>query len=115
MEIVFVRLLISVIHERTIKFSTTYPFICMILKLCRDARVPFWHCDVLRTPIGIVDIGLIMEEANVATPWRGPRVDLQTLSENLADTVMLDQELRIGLRRRCLSRRSGRFRRSTGA
>ena len=59
----------------------------MIFQLYRDVGVPLWHCDVLLTPIGIVDIGLIKDETNVAAPRRGPRVDLQPLSENLADTV----------------------------
>ena len=115
LEIDLSRLLIFVIHERAFKTSTIYPFACVIFQLCRDAGVSLWHSDVLHTLTRSVDIGLIRDVANVTAPRRGPRVDLQTLSENLADTVMLDQELRIGLRRRCLSRWSGRFRRSTGA
>ena len=87
LEIVFVRLLISVIHERDFKASTTYPFVYMIFQLCTDVGVPLWHCDVLLTPIGFMDISLIRDEVNVAAPRRGPRVDLQPLSENLADTV----------------------------
>ena len=35
----FARLLISVIHERDFKTSTTYLFACMIFHLCRDAGV----------------------------------------------------------------------------
>lgn len=63
----------------------------MIFQLRRDAGVPLWHCDVLRTPTGIVDIGLIRDEANVVAPQRGPRVHLKPLSENLMDTVELVQ------------------------
>ena len=37
-----------------------------------------------------MDIGLIRDMASVIAPRRGPRVDLQP-SENLADTVLLDQ------------------------
>lgn len=38
-----------------------------------------------------MDIGLIRDEANVAKPRRGPRVELHPLSENLADTIELEQ------------------------
>lgn len=34
-----------------------------------------------------MDIGLIRNEVIVTAPWRGPRVYLQSLGENLADTV----------------------------
>ena len=59
------KLLITAIHERDLKSSTSYPFVCLIFHLCRDARVPIWYYDTLRTPSGAVDIGLIMDEANV--------------------------------------------------
>ena len=52
-----------------------------------SAGVPICHIDVLKTPTGTVDIGLIRDEANEAAPNRGPRVDVQLLSENLADMV----------------------------
>ena len=67
--------------------SNTYVFACMIFQMCRDAGVPIWHRDVLRTPIGTVDIGLIRDETIEAAPRRGLRVDVQPLSENLANTV----------------------------
>lgn len=40
-----------------------------------------WQCDTLRSPARTVDIGLMWDEANVATPQSGPRI------ENLAETV----------------------------
>ena len=86
-EIDYVRLLISVIHKRDFKASTTYPFACMIFQLCRNAGVPIWHIDVLHTPTGSVVIGLTRDEANEAALWRGPKVEVQPLGENLADTV----------------------------
>lgn len=52
-----------------------------------SARVPIWHSDVLKTPTGTVDVGLIRDEANEADPHRGPRVEVTPLGENLADTV----------------------------
>lgn len=53
--------------------------------------MPICHCDALHTPTGTVDIGLIRDEANVAALRRRPRVELQPLSEKLADTVELAQ------------------------
>lgn len=38
-----------------------------------------------------VEIDLIRDQANVAAPRRGSRVELQALSENLEDTVELVQ------------------------
>ena len=62
----------------------------MIYQLRRDARVPLWHYDAFRTMTGIMDICLIKDEANATAPQLGPRVDLQPLSENLADMVEMD-------------------------
>ena len=76
LEIYIVKLLISIIHERAFKSSTTYPFTCMIFLLYNDDGVPLWHCDILCTPTGIVDIYLIKDKDNVAAPRQGPRVDL---------------------------------------
>lgn len=66
LEIDLVWLLISIIHERYFKSSTTYPFCCKIFQLCRDTRVPVFHKYVLRAHTGTVDIGLIRDKANVA-------------------------------------------------
>ena len=44
-EVVFAWLLQEVMHERAFKFTTTYPFPCMIFSLCRSAGVPIWHVD----------------------------------------------------------------------
>ena len=38
-------LLQAVMHERTFKVTTIYPFLCMIFALCRSAGVPIWHVD----------------------------------------------------------------------
>ena len=81
------RLLLAVFHERDFKATTMYPFPCLIFELCRPAIVPIWNIDVLRTPTVTVDIGLVWDEANEAAPHRGPRVEVQPLGENLADTV----------------------------
>ncbi|KAG5571946.1 hypothetical protein H5410_061712 [Solanum commersonii] len=56
-EIDFARMLLAEIHERAFKTSTTYPFPCLILQMCRDFGVPIWHCDrepqVEVPPLGI--------------------------------------------------------------
>ena len=72
-EVDFPRLLLAVIHERYFKTSNTYPFPCMIFELCRSARVPIWHIDVLNTRTGIVDIDLIRVAFNEAAPNRCDR------------------------------------------
>lgn len=81
------KLLISVIHERSFKASTTYPFACMIFQLCRIAGMTIWHIDVLRTPTESVDISLIWDKDNEASPRREPRIEVQPLGENLLDSV----------------------------
>lgn len=62
----------------------------MIYHLCRDAGVTRWHYDAFHTLTGIMDIFLIKDEDNAAAPQLGPRVDLQTMSEKLADMVEID-------------------------
>ena len=74
LEIDFARMMLAAIHERAFKTSTTYPFACLIFYLCRNARVPILYCDILHTPVGTVDIGLIRKEANVVAQRIGPRV-----------------------------------------
>ena len=91
LEIYFAKLLISVIHERAFKTSTTYPLACMIFQLCRDARVSICNLYSLRTPARIAYIILMRDEAYKEAPRRGPRVGLQPLSENLVETVELSQ------------------------
>ena len=60
----------------------------MIFDFCRAASgVTIWHIAVLRTSIWTVDIGLFGDEATVATPNRGTRLDEQPLGKNLIDTV----------------------------
>ena len=86
-EVDFAWLLQAVMHERAFKVTTTYPFPCMIFSLCRSASVPIWHVDQLKTPKGIVDIGLIRDEANELSPRRGPCPELPPLADDLADTV----------------------------
>ena len=67
-EVDFTWLLQAVMHERAFKFTTTYPFSCMIFALCRSAGVPIWHVDQLKTPHNTVDIVLIRHEANELAP-----------------------------------------------
>ena len=59
----------------------------MIFSLYRSAGVPIWHVDQLKTPQGTVDVGLIRDEANELAPRRGPRPELPSLADDLADTV----------------------------
>uniref|UniRef100_M1DK38 Integrase core domain containing protein n=1 Tax=Solanum tuberosum TaxID=4113 RepID=M1DK38_SOLTU len=88
-EIDFSRMLLAEIHERELKTCTTYPFPCLIFRLCRDSGVLIWHCDRLIHPTGTLDIGLIRDEANVAAPRREPQIELPPLGVVLADTVEL--------------------------
>ena len=74
-------------QEKAFKFTTTYPFPCMIFSLCRSAGVPIWNVDQLKTPRGTVDVGLIRDEANKLAPHRGPCPELPPLADDLADTV----------------------------
>lgn len=87
----YARVLITMIHERSFRTSTTYAFACLILQLCREAGVPIWHCDTLRSSVGTVDTGLLKDESNVAAPWKGPRIEMSPLIKNLADNVELAQ------------------------
>lgn len=52
LEVDFVRVVLSIIYERTFKSSTTYPFAFLIFQLFRDAKVPICHCDTLRDQWG---------------------------------------------------------------
>ena len=86
-EVEFVWLLQEVMHQRAFKVTTSYPFPCMLFSLCRSARVPIWHVDMLKTPLGTFDIGLIRDEANELAPRRGPRPEFHPLGDNLAEMV----------------------------
>uniref|UniRef100_M1DLY7 Integrase core domain containing protein n=1 Tax=Solanum tuberosum TaxID=4113 RepID=M1DLY7_SOLTU len=86
LEIDFARMLLTEIHERAFKTSTTYPFPCLIFQLFRDSGVPIWHCDRLIHPTGTLDVDLIRDEANVAAPHRGPQIDVP-LGTGLVDVV----------------------------
>ena len=68
LEIEFVKLMITVIHERAFKTSNTYFFACLIFHLCRDAILPICHFDTLRSLVWMGYIGLIKDETNVAAP-----------------------------------------------
>jgi len=48
--------------------------------------VLIWHCDKLMHATGTLDIGLIQDDANVAAPRRGTRVDV-TMGEDLIHNV----------------------------
>ena len=39
MDIYCAQMIIAEIHERVFKTSTTYPFLCFIFQICRDAEV----------------------------------------------------------------------------
>ena len=80
----FAWLLHVVMYERDIKVTTTYSFPCMVFEFFRSAGVPVWHIDVIKTPPGKVDIGLIRDEANELSSHKGPRPEVQTLGENLS-------------------------------
>ena len=70
-EVDFTWLLHAVMHERAFMATTTYPFPCMVFALCRSAGVHVWRIDVIKTPPGQVDIGLVRDEANELSPNRG--------------------------------------------
>ena len=86
-EVDFAWILQEVINEGAFKYTTTYPFLCMIIEFLRFAGVPVWHIDVINTAPSTVDIGIIWDEANELSPTRGPRPEVQPLGENLADTI----------------------------
>ena len=71
LEIDYARVLKSVMHERAFKTSTNYSFACLIFTLCREAGVPIWHFNTLRHLTGMVDIGLIRDEANIELHGEG--------------------------------------------
>lgn len=91
LEIDYARVVITMIHERGFKTSTTYPIACLIFQLSRESGVIICYYDTLRSPMGTVDIGITKDEANIETPQRGSRIEMPPLSENLADTVELAQ------------------------
>ena len=86
-EVDFACLLQAVMHERSFKVTTTYPFPRMIFSLCRSVGVSIWQVDQLKTPLDTVDIGLIRDEVNELAPRRGSRPELPPLGDYLADTV----------------------------
>ena len=86
-EVDFAWLLQAVMHERSFKVTISYPFPCIIFSLCRFEGVPIWHIDKLKTPLGTVDIGRVIDEANELAPRRGPCTEFPPLGDNLADMV----------------------------
>ncbi|TMW82926.1 hypothetical protein EJD97_003840 [Solanum chilense] len=86
-EVDFAWLLLALMHERAFKFTTTYPFPCMIFALCRSTGVPIWHVDQRKTQQGTVDVDLIRDDANELAPRRGPHPELPSLADDLGDTV----------------------------
>ena len=49
--------------------------------------MPIWHVDQLKTPQGIVYVGLIRDAANEFATRRGPHPELPPLADDLDDTV----------------------------
>ena len=90
-EVDFTWLLQAVMHKRAFKATSTYLFLCIVFSLYRLAGVLVWHIDLLKTPPGTVDIGLICDEGNDLVPNRGPGPEVQPLGENLAATVEQSQ------------------------
>ena len=86
-EVNFAWLLNAAMHERAIKVTTSYPFPCMIVCLCRSTGVSILHFNQRKTPLGTVDIGFIRVESNELAPRRGSRLELPQLGDNKADTV----------------------------
>ena len=54
-----------------------------------------WHIDVIKIPLGTMDIVLILDEANELTPHRGPHLQVQPLYETLAATIEQAQSANI--------------------
>ena len=71
-------------NESAFKFTTTYPFPCMIFTLCMSGGVPIWHIEQLKTSQGTVDVGLIRDEANEFAPCRGPCPELPPLVDTVS-------------------------------
>lgn len=72
LEIDFAKFLITIIHDRALMTSITYPFTCLIFYFCRDVGVTLWHCDTLCCLTGRVDVGHIRDETNLMASLRGP-------------------------------------------
>uniref|UniRef100_M1DY69 Integrase core domain containing protein n=1 Tax=Solanum tuberosum TaxID=4113 RepID=M1DY69_SOLTU len=87
LEIDFSHMLLTEIHDRAFKTSTTYPFPYLIFQLCKDFGVPIWHYDILTHSTGSLDIGLIRDGVDVVEPRREPQVEVPPLGADLADTV----------------------------
>ena len=56
-----------------------------------------WHIDVLKTPSGTLDIGLIGDEVNEFAPSRRPHIEVHPLGENLATKVVQAQGANSGI------------------
>jgi len=87
LEIDVTHILISEIHERALKDTTTLPFLCLIFQLCREASVPVWHCDRLLDATKTLDIGLIWDDANLPAPLREIHVEVPHLGDDLTADV----------------------------
>uniref|UniRef100_M1E150 Integrase core domain containing protein n=1 Tax=Solanum tuberosum TaxID=4113 RepID=M1E150_SOLTU len=49
-------------------------------RMLLESGVPIWRCDRLIHPTGALDIGLIRDEANVASPRREPQVEAASMA-----------------------------------
>lgn len=59
--------------------------------MCRDTKLPIWHCDPLHRLTEALDLCLIKDEASVSATCRGPRIEVPPLTENLVERVELAQ------------------------
>uniref|UniRef100_M1DDF1 Integrase core domain containing protein n=1 Tax=Solanum tuberosum TaxID=4113 RepID=M1DDF1_SOLTU len=67
---------------------TILPFPRLIFHLGGEVTVPVWGCDRLIEVTKAVDLGLIKDDANPATPQKGIKVDLPPLGGH----IDVDQE-----------------------
>uniref|UniRef100_M1DIP8 Integrase core domain containing protein n=1 Tax=Solanum tuberosum TaxID=4113 RepID=M1DIP8_SOLTU len=87
LEIDDAHILITELHERAFKATTTLPFPCLIFQLYRDACFSILNCDRLHDMTKSLDISLIRDDANLAAPRREPKVEVPPLGNDLAADV----------------------------
>uniref|UniRef100_M1DEJ7 Putative plant transposon protein domain-containing protein n=1 Tax=Solanum tuberosum TaxID=4113 RepID=M1DEJ7_SOLTU len=68
LEIDFTQIIISEIHERAFRRTTTFPFPCLIFRMCKESIVSIWHCERLVKVTKTVDVRLIQDDTNPVAP-----------------------------------------------